>query len=65
MENRGGYNNKTMSVREFCSEYRVGINKGYEIINSKDFPMLRLGRKIIIIRSKVDEWMETQIGKKF
>ena len=40
-----------MTVREFCSEYKVGINKGYEIMNSKDFPMVRLGRKIIIIRS--------------
>lgn len=54
---------KTMSVKEFCSEYKVGINKGYEIINSKDFPMVRLGRKIIIIRSKVDEWVGNQIGK--
>lgn len=56
---------KAMSVKEFCSEYKVGINKGYEIINSKNFPMVRLGRKIIIIRSKVDEWMESQIGKSF
>lgn len=56
---------KTMSVKEFCSEYKVGINKGYEIINSKDFPMVRLGRKIIIIRSKLDQWMEDQIGKTF
>ncbi|WP_160690116.1 helix-turn-helix domain-containing protein [Clostridium sp. C2-6-12] len=56
---------KTMSVKEFCSEYKVGINKGYEIINRKDFPMLRLGRKILIIRSKVDEWMENQIGRTF
>lgn len=58
-------NSKTMSVKEFCGEYGVGINKGYELINSKDFPMVRLGRRIIIIRSKVDEWMETQIGKSF
>ncbi len=58
-------NNKTMSVKEFCSEYKVGINKGYEIINRKDFPMIRLGRKIIIIRSRVDEWMENQIGRTF
>ncbi|OOM11154.1 helix-turn-helix domain-containing protein [Clostridium saccharobutylicum] len=57
--------NKTMSVKEFCNEYGVGINKGYEIINSIDFPMLRLGRRILIIRSKVDEWMENQIGKRF
>ena len=58
-------NKKTISVKEFCSEYNVGINKAYEIINSKDFPMVRLGRKIIIIRSKVDNWLENQIGKTF
>lgn len=61
----GSMSNKTMTVKEFCSEYRVGINKGYEMINSTDFPMLRLGRKIIIIRAKIDEWMENQIGKEF
>lgn len=64
MEN-GSLNNKTMSVKEFCKEYGVGINKGYEIINSRDFPMLRLGRKILIIRSKVDGWIENQIGNTF
>lgn len=58
-------NDKTMSVKEFCEEYGIGINKGYEIINSTGFPMLRLGRKIVIIRAKVDEWMVMQIGKSF
>lgn len=59
------FKDKTMSVKEFSAEYKIGINKSYEIINRKDFPMVRLGRKIIIIRSKVDEWMENQIGKSF
>ncbi len=58
-------NNKVMTVKEFCAEYGIGINKGYEIINNEGFPMLRVGRKIIIIRSKVDQWFENQIGKSF
>lgn len=57
--------NKTMTVKEFCFEYGIGINKGYEIINSEGFPMLRVGRKILIIRAKLDTWFENQIGKKF
>ena len=65
METKVVDSNKTMSVKEFCNEYGIGINKGYEMINSSDFPMLRLGRKIIIIRSKVDKWIENQIGKTF
>ena len=56
---------KTMTVKEFCFEYGIGINKGYEIINSEGFPMLRIGRKILIIRAKLDGWFEQQIGKTF
>lgn len=56
---------KTMSVKEFCTEYGIGQNKCYEMVNIKDFPMFKCGRKILIIRSKVDEWLENQIGKCF
>lgn len=56
---------KTMTVKEFCEEYGIGENKAYEIVNSKGFPMFKCGRKIIIIRSKVDEWLEDQIGMHF
>lgn len=58
-------NRKTMTVKEFCEEYSVGINKGYELINCEGFPMLRVGRKILILRSKVDQWLEMQVGKTF
>lgn len=57
-------NYKTMTVKEFCLEYGIGINKGYELVNCRNFPMIRFGRKIIIIRSKVDGWLEDQIGIK-
>lgn len=57
--------NKSMSVREFCIEYGIGHNKAYEIVHADGFPMIKCGRKIIIIRSKVDEWLENQIGKSF
>lgn len=53
---------KTMTVKEFCKEYGLGINKGYQIVNVKNFPKIKLGRKIIIIRSKVDEWLNSNIG---
>lgn len=58
-------NKKIITVKEFCEEYNVGVNKGYELINCEGFPMLRVGRKILIIRSKVDLWFEEQIGKTF
>lgn len=57
-----GTEKKTMGVKEFAEEYGIGINSAYEIVNSKDFPMIRNGRKIIIITSKIDEWLSSKIG---
>lgn len=58
-------NKKTMSVKEFAEVYGIGENKAYEIVNIDDFPKIRCGRKIIIITSKLDEWIEKKIGYKF
>ncbi|WP_195989537.1 helix-turn-helix domain-containing protein [Clostridium sp. D53t1_180928_C8] len=54
---------KTMSVKEFSNEYGIGLNKAYEIVNSDKFPVIKCGRKFLIIKSKVDEWFEDNIGK--
>ena len=48
---------KLISVKEFSSEYGFRINKAYEIVNSPDFPKLKVGRKIYIIRSQIDDWI--------
>jgi hypothetical protein len=56
---------KTMSVKDFSIEYGIGENKCYELVNSIGFPMFRCGKRIVIIRSKVDEWLEEQVGKCF
>ena len=47
-------NKKLITVKEFIEEYGIGTNKAYEIVNSKGFPVIRLGKKILIIRNKID-----------
>lgn len=54
---------KTMSVKEFAYEYGIGLNKAYEIVNSDNFPIIKCGRKFLIIKSKVDDWLEDNIGR--
>lgn len=56
---------KTMTVKEFSKEYGIGINKCYEIVHAKKFPTVQFGKRIVIISSKVDEWLENNIGKQF
>ena len=56
---------KTLTVKQFSEEYDIGINKAYEMANAKGFPCIRVGKKILIIRSKLDNWLEDNIGKQF
>lgn len=56
---------KVMTVKEFSQEYGINLKKCYEIVRSKGFPAIQFGKRIIIIRSKVDEWLEANIGKQF
>jgi predicted DNA-binding transcriptional regulator AlpA len=58
-------NKKLITVKEFIEEYGIGTNKAYEIVNSKGFPVIRLGKKILIIRNKIDEWFNDNIGERF
>lgn len=56
---------KTMRVKEFAEAYGIGMNNAYQIIHAQGFPKIMLGKKILIITSKVDEWIENNIGRSF
>ncbi|WP_131042344.1 helix-turn-helix domain-containing protein [Clostridioides difficile] len=56
---------KIMTVKEFSEEYEIGINNAYEMTHIKGFPAFTIGRKICILRDKVDEWFLDNIGNKF
>lgn len=56
---------KVMTVKEFSKHYGINIKKCYEIVHAKGFPMVKFGKRIVIIRSKVDEWFESNIGNEF
>jgi len=54
-----------MDVKTFSKEYGINLKKSYEIVHAKGFPMVKFGKKIVIIRNKVDEWLESNIGQQF
>lgn len=56
---------KAITVKEFAQKYSIGLNKAYEIVNSMGFPMIKAGRKIIVLNVQADEWMTNQIGRVF
>ena len=58
-------NKKIITVKEFEEMYGFGMNYAYQLVNAKDFPMIKTGRKINILVDKVDAWLEMNIGSKF
>ena len=56
---------KLITIKEFANEYGLGINKAYEMAHSKDFPIIKLGRKILIVSNRVEEWINNNIGNSF
>ena len=58
-------NKKLISVKEFAIEYGIGVNKAYDLVHAKEFPIIKLGAKILVIKDKVDEWINNNIGNSF
>jgi excisionase family DNA binding protein len=58
-------NNKFMTPHELAQEYGIGINKSYELVNCKSFPVIKNGNRYLIIRDRVDQWFMDNVGLQF
>ncbi|SCH32973.1 Uncharacterised protein [uncultured Clostridium sp.] len=54
---------KLGSAKWFSEYTGIGINNTYSLLNRVDAPVIKVGRKIFVIKAKVDEWLETLIGE--
>jgi excisionase family DNA binding protein len=54
-----------MTPHELAQEYGIGINKSYELVNCKSFPVIKNGNRYLIIRDRVDQWFMDNVGLQF
>ncbi len=54
-----------MNFKEFAKEYGLGTNKAYEMVRAKGFPVITLGKKKLIVRDRIDEFLYKNIGNSF
>lgn len=54
----------TMTVNELQAYLGIGRRQAYELANSKAFPSFRIGRKLLINKDRLSEWMKKQEEKK-
>ena len=52
---------QTMQVKEMAESLGIGIVTAYQLANSEGFyPAFRIGRKILINRQRLQEWLNDQ-----
>jgi len=47
------------TVKETAQVLNMGLNNAYCLVNSKDFPKIQVGRKILIPKKALEKWLET------
>lgn len=56
---------KTLTVKELAQVLGISENKARQLTHSKGFPVLVLGQSRLTVISKLDEWIEDNIGQVF
>ena len=47
----------TMSVQELAAEMGISLPKAYELVKEPDFPIIRVGTRILIPTEAYKEWL--------
>ena len=52
-----------MSVEEMAEELAVGRNVAYELVQQPGFPSFMIGRRILVSRKGLQDWIDEQCKK--
>jgi len=53
-----------MTAKEAAKHLRVSVKTMYELVNSKTFPSIKIGRHHKILKHHLDEWLENKYKAK-
>lgn len=56
---------KTLTIKELAEVLQISENKARQLTYAKDFPVIVLGKTRLIVKSKLDEWLENNLGEIF
>lgn len=54
--------NQMLNVVEFSQMFRISLSTAYQLVNSKGFPAIRVGRRIVIPYDKLMHWVDENLG---
>lgn len=61
-EHRKDIAKKTLTVKELAQVLGISENKARQLTHAKDFPIIVIGRTRLVVLSKLDEWIENNLG---
>lgn len=50
--------NDILSVKQAAQYLGIGLNSAYRLVHRKDFPSVKIGKRIIIPKVHLDRWIE-------
>ena len=53
----------TLSVTEGATAFGISERKLRELIASGDVPVVRVGRRVLLVRSQLDAWLRERAGR--
>lgn len=54
---------ETMTVNELMEYLHISRSKAYELVHADGFPSFRIGKKVLISKSSLSEWIKKQENK--
>ncbi|MCD8051499.1 MAG: helix-turn-helix domain-containing protein [Clostridiales bacterium] len=50
----------TLKPKEVAEVLGLGITKTYELMHTPDFPSFRVGKRLLVSKKALEEWLEKQ-----
>lgn len=50
--------NAILNVKQLSEYMGIGRNAAYRLTHQKDFPALRIGKRILVSKEQLDKWIE-------
>ncbi len=54
-----------LTTNDVAAILKIGKTKTYQLVNKKDFPKIKMGRQILIPKSKFENFMEKLVYKEY
>lgn len=57
-------NENLLTIEELCKELGIGRSKAYQLLKDKQIPSGKIGRRILIRKSDVDQYIDKILSAK-